>query len=380
MKNLVSGIFIVFSLISCQKEKNMTEVSKTVVDENQKIKISPLDELKQVNELLDKVKEPPQTFTVSSNKNSLVKGKKGTIIHVNPAVLETEDGTSIGMTIEVELLELTEKSDFVLQNAQTLSNGRILVSGGAYYINMISDGKKLRIKKGRGIDVEFPKLSEDEMSLFLGERDSLNQINWVKTNKNFKNRKFLDLKEPTKSPKKETPVIYTEDDESMDSLFNKPKLVNKSEVSEKQYKEYLQRQAEYEERLEQRKFLQSTYENVSLTNFGWINCDRFYEDNSPKVNIELIVKNDSLSGVVSYAVFRDIKSILNAQYWKGMKTNLTFKEIPKNKEITIITLSKKGNTLYMDKTNVKAEANKQITVDFEIVNEEKIKEAINNLK
>ncbi|MDQ3072176.1 MAG: hypothetical protein M3Q97_02770 [Bacteroidota bacterium] len=65
---------------------------------------------------------------------------------------------------------------------------KILVTGGAYYLNMNSNGKQLKMKQGKGLEVEFPKLTENEMGLFLGERDSLGQINWTSTNETFKQK------------------------------------------------------------------------------------------------------------------------------------------------------------------------------------------------
>ena len=44
------------------------------------------------------------------------------------------------------------------------------------------------MKQGKGLEVEFPKLTDDEMGFFLGERDSLGQMNWIQAEQNFKSK------------------------------------------------------------------------------------------------------------------------------------------------------------------------------------------------
>ena len=126
--------------------------------------------------------QPSQSFTVSSSKPAQVKGKKGTTVFINPSDLETVDGKSVGNNIQIELKELTNQQQLLRTNAQTVSNGQLLVSGGAYYINMTSDGQQLKLKDGKSLNVAFPKLSDTEMALFYGQRDSLGKINWQKAN------------------------------------------------------------------------------------------------------------------------------------------------------------------------------------------------------
>ena len=61
-------------------------------------------------------------------------------------------------------------------NAQTVSDGKLLESGGAYYINLSCGKERLRIKKNKSIKIEFPKISDKDMSLFDGKVDSLGNI------------------------------------------------------------------------------------------------------------------------------------------------------------------------------------------------------------
>ena len=75
---------------------------------------------------------------------------------------------------------MTTSNDLFKSNAATVSNGRLLASGGSYFIGMENNGQKIRLKKGHSLPVDFPVFAKEEMELFYGERDSAGSMNWVK--------------------------------------------------------------------------------------------------------------------------------------------------------------------------------------------------------
>lgn len=365
-KTLIISIFAAFVLFGCQNESSKQERSNQN-EQTEKVRINPLKELEQVDNLLSEITEKPQKLTVPSDKKTTMTGAKGTIIHVDPNRLETVDGSPLGDDIQIELLEMTNNASMLLNNAQTVSNGKILVTGGAYYLNMTSDGKQLKMKQGIGLEVEFPKLTEDEMGLFLGERDSLGQINWISTSANFETKDIQDAKKPKKPIKKEdvvTEITIFEFDDYLTDSVPAPKKVNKEDVSEEEYQEYLKKVQEYEVLKKEIEYQRQTYQAVELMNFGWINCDRFYNDPSPKTDIQLIVNNDSLQGARFFAVFKDIRSVMTECYYKGRKENASFRNIPEGKEVTIIALSAKDKTPYVFETTINTETDKKVQIEF----------------
>ena len=142
-----------------------------------------------LNNILKKVDMPSQIFSAPGDQLSLVKGKKGTVIFLDPSDLETEDGGAPGKQVIVELKEMTTGADLARANAQTMSDGKLLVSGGAYYVNITSGGKQLKLKKDKDLKVAFPKFTDSTMSVFYGQRDSTGRMNWQPANQQFSSKK-----------------------------------------------------------------------------------------------------------------------------------------------------------------------------------------------
>lgn len=463
-KTFILLIVVAATLISCNNKQD------------KKLQISPLDQLKQVDNLLSEIAEKPQKLTAPSDKKTTVNGSRGTIIHVDPNRLETVDGSPLGDNIQIELLELTDNSTMLLNNTQTTSNGQILETGGAYYINMTSNGKQLKMKKGQGIEVEFPKLTEDEMALFLGERDSLGQMNWIQASEKFESYpsedtlileniftedsvsfKQKELIEPTKplevNDQDDRILTLTFDDLSMapelqqynnvsfrvnddcnynpndaDNFWYKvsisksevdgeyviafegarkggEKIIRKYEVTpvlegtdyetalklyEEKFNEYEKRKAEREAEIQKElerirkeqeniQLQNETYKAIQLMNFGWINCDRFLNDQNPSTDIEILVNNDSLLGARIYAVFNDIKSIATEYYYKDSKESPAFRNIPSDRSLTIIALSAQNGTPYIFESTINTKTEQQVQVNFVASTQEEIKDKLKRL-
>jgi len=150
---------VVIGVLGCNNSQSPTPTSTTNETKNEQI-------AQQLNKVLAKYEQAPQKFNVSAQKPSSVKGKQGTVIFINPDDLTTTNGEAVSGSIEVELKELTNQKQLLNANATTSSNGKLLVSGGAYYINMSAAGKPLKLKSGKTLSVEFPQITTEKMGLF----------------------------------------------------------------------------------------------------------------------------------------------------------------------------------------------------------------------
>ncbi len=121
-----------------------------------------------------------QNFRVAVDTVIEVIGEKGTEIRFNPEDLQTiSNKPFIGDSLNIELIELINKQDLLLANAQTISNNKWLVSGGAFKIDVKYKGEFLVLKEGKTVEAQFPKnTSEGGMQIFYGGRDEEDNMSW----------------------------------------------------------------------------------------------------------------------------------------------------------------------------------------------------------
>ncbi len=341
-----------------------------------------------------------QTFTVSGKKPSVVKGKAGTKIHVEPKNLIMPDGSPIHGDIQVNLIECTKKSELLGAGLQTVSDGKLLESGGSYYIDMEANGQKLAIKEGKSVNVEFPKMTDKNMELFYGQKDETGQMNWDAADVDFKNAKsqpksaavsdsatstftvqndtiygYVSGTDTIRSSKIEDIWAYmeaedggkpsvntskstlkkgrtTKKEQSDNSLAernrqNELSMKNRRAESEKAEKEkaaLAELKSAQDERsrqfaAENDRFTQ-LYKAVDIKNFGWINCDRFYnESNVAPVIVEL---PENITSAIVYIAFSDINSILSLNYYDGMEA-VESQNIPVGQQIEVMAMTQGKN-------------------------------------
>lgn len=133
--------------------------------------------------------DAPEVFIVPARTIQTVEGKKGLRILVDAANLETSDGSAVTGDVIVNVKEMQGAADMIANNCPTVSNGKMLVSDGSYFIGMTCNGKELRVKKGRFVQMEFPRSGKTPMELFTGQRDANGVMNWIPVNKKLQANK-----------------------------------------------------------------------------------------------------------------------------------------------------------------------------------------------
>lgn len=303
-------------------------------------------EIEKINSELKKIEVKSQTFIISSKTQTKVKSKLGTTIYVNPEELENIDGTNIGENIEIELKELTNQKELLKSNAQTISNGKILVSGGAYFINMKSNGKQLKLKNNKYLKVDFPKLTENEMFLFYGKKDSLEIMNWENTKTKFTSSKLV------KEIVSDNLTEYPEEEISETKPLTK---------EERKTNRVIIKNSKLNDRI---------YNSIWLNNFGWINCDKFYQiDKKTKIEYEFTEKKNLICSNV-YLVFRDINSVVHNIYFnKNKNYKQEFDNIPLGLNVELIAVSVINNKIFVYKSEFITGKNLKETIDLKETNE-----------
>lgn len=359
MKKTITLLALII-LVSCSKKEEKSEPNSNTVEINEEkatSENSQLDKQKVMN-FLASLEDKSQFFTVSSSKANTVKGKKGTIIHIDPKNLELENGESLGKNLKIELKELTNQNDFFKNNAQTVSNGKLLISGGSYYIDITSDGNKVQLKKEKTLAVNFPKITNTKMDLFYGKRNELNQMNWDATNKAFTNEvpktdtktKESDLAPDIEAIDFDDLLAYTEKGEDNISKKDRKQL---SQIDSKIYKV------------------------MQLNKLGWINCDEFYNraTESFVINYE---NKDELTFVKSYILFKNINSVMDLFTDSNTKLSNAI-HLPINQKIKIVSFSFKNDKFYFGEKEVTLIKDKLIEITFKEVSEQELNKLIKTI-
>jgi len=282
-----------------------------------------------LNNILKKVDVPSQIFSAPGDQLSLVKGKKGTVIFLDPSDLETEDGGAPGKQVIVELKEMTTGADLARANAQTMSNGKLLVSGGAYYINMTSGGKQLKLKKDKDLKVAFPKFTDSTMSVFYGQRDSTGRMNWQPANQQFTSKNGYGVNTEDTMDNRSIMVYNSKNYKLMgyvgnDSTYKrdtatlgalKYKAIAEKNTSDSIFREKSKAFIKMTEKLNK-----NLYDITNIKQLGWINCDRFARLEQKTSITYTIDPKDSITYAHVYLVYKDINSVVDNVFYDTQTT------------------------------------------------------------
>ncbi|UAY52444.1 hypothetical protein [Ferruginibacter albus] len=333
--------------------------------------------------------EPPQKITVSAKQKTEVIGKKKLKITVDPANLETENGTPIGDKIDIELREMTNPTDLFYNNAPTVSDGQLLVSGGAYYIGMSSNRNKLKLKIGKTLSIQVPKTTDNEMQLFYGDRDTLGNLNWIPADATFKKTKSetsntMAVQKPIASKpidKKDSKVMKGDLDRLLDyadsnggrmSALRFRSLVGSKADEEVDGSDFSVKTIETIDSVSGKKVKQLEtiyYSPVEIKNIGWINCDRFYSvPNKTQIKCEFDTASQ-ISYATVYIIFKNINSMLTENIFKkdsGFSSLYT--QIPVGENIKIIAVANTKGKFYSFKQDVIVENDTKVKIKLTPVN------------
>ena len=287
-----------------------TTPPQPIINESELIRKSQVS----LNRFLTSITPPPQVFMVTGSGYSTVSGEKGTTIYVNPAVLETFDGEAPTDSIRVELVEITNQRDMILNGVSTMAGDSVLISDGMFRIEMYADTEKLRIKKGEGIEVTFPRSTKENMDLFYGVPGPTGAPDWVLNDSinvvfRYNNSyKYSVIAEPLDG-----------DGNVIASNSNRSENVNR------------QNSQEHPDNLANRLY------RFLIPSLGWYNFDKFLTRNSPRSNLTVTYNGDSIKAVNIYVIFKDLNTNIQ-RVSERMPLNHTFKNLPANQNIKVLAM------------------------------------------
>lgn len=289
-------------------------------------------------------------------------GRKGTKISINPNDFITENGKPLGQHIEVELKELINQGQLLRTNAQTVSDGKLLVSGDAYFIGLTSNGEQLKLKNGKTLNVQFPKLSDKEMALFYGQRNELGQVNWQKATETFK------TSQQPKPAKDSVVTIKKSRKSDIDAIMDYVESGDTTTTQEER-EIMVKRQKEY-------KVSQKAYDEIGIAKLGWINCDRFLEVEEKADLYANFNPQDSIKNANVYLVFKDITSVIQAYYYSDK--SLQFENMPVGYKARLIAYTVKVEKVFAYSTDLTITKGQKLTLNLNEISDKDFKKLIGN--
>lgn len=377
MKKITFAVAISAALFSCKNAADTTTVSNVVnqaADTPTTVTVNtPVQQVKHkkatpdtthkeddqvLAELLKSKAVAPVHYTIATGRPIKCETKHGYVITALRSELETFAGTTPTGRVDVEITELPDRASFVRNNAQTVSNGRLLVSGGSFYVKMSWEGNSLRLKKGAGITIDLPT-PQKGMDVFYGDPDTAGRMNWRR-----------------EAPRTE-PAEYAASD-----VIQSDDAGIQFEMGDRLIKSYIKRKpiaggsipstslrnmtsigfdgrslTSDIERLDTadanaaRRAMSTTTESIRANRLGWINCDRFYTGDIQEIKYA-IAAEDSIGDARLYVVYKSINSVL--QLAPALATDV-FQPAkgPLGEEAYIVAVGVKKGEVYSCKMPVK---------------------------
>jgi SOS-response transcriptional repressor LexA len=313
--------------------------------------------------------------------------------------------TSDGNCVTISAKEAYKKSDIILANLTTMSNGRLLESGGMMILEARnSSGEELQSNKE--FTVQMPTDSFlDSMMIFNGDHDADSSLNWTQAqmddnflgmagvrpcfdkvgiaipqapncdrcrlipcrikrigttlkgindqNQKNVNREFRQCQKRLRKIRKNKSQI-TSPPSSQDSLCERTQQILDS-LGLKTYQEYVnyareRYEREFQEKLKAGKatFNDITMYSLQSNRMGYINCDRFYKmPASAKVPTYVMIDSldeKTLIDTQCSIVLKDGKSVIGSRR-DGKR--FSFIDLPKNLSIYVLAVMMKGGLIFL---------------------------------
>ncbi len=121
-----------------------------------------------------------QSFTVDEDAAITVTGAQGTVVSFSANSFVTQSGAAVTGNIQIELVEIYNKTDMILMNAATMGRQwdntvKPLISGGEYKLTAKQNGQLLDLAPGMGYSAQVPAMGgvvDPNMTLFYGEGEN----------------------------------------------------------------------------------------------------------------------------------------------------------------------------------------------------------------
>lgn len=295
-----------------------------------------------IEKLMAELATTPTTHEVSAERGGTITRPDNVTIEFPANSCVTKTNRPCTGNLNVEVLVLRKKGEFLLNNVPTSSIGRQLISGGAVRIKVTQNGEEVRLARPRDVPykVRFQSSGTPDaaMKLFEGTPEGRFKFDWIAI--------------PTGG--QGIPILPQLRTFALDTVQGQPRL--------------------------------SGYD-LSLDRFSWINCDKFNGDSTSLTNKFCVALPDTFTNQNTsvFVVFKEINSVVGLNgdgKTRQFCVPSGYRGLPIGRLVTIITVSTIKDRIYIGKKEVTIAANTTATairVEPTVTTKEAAKQLINNL-
>jgi cytochrome c551/c552 len=175
MKNIIILFFLSVLITSCNQSKKKTSSNDSNSEVSKLTKDDPFS----------KSTVESKFFNLSTDKDTIIEGKNGTIIQIPKGAFKDAKGNVITGNVEIELAEPETLDEFLLSGISSQFGDKLLNSKGTFFINAKQNGKQLFLDENNPIYIEKPikGKKEGDLRIFNGEKREDGQIEWTESTK-----------------------------------------------------------------------------------------------------------------------------------------------------------------------------------------------------
>lgn len=170
-KIILFAIILSSALIACQRENSFISPGNTSGP-------TTLDQLKKASRASSEV------FTISNAASQNITTSKGTKYYFPNNTFVNTDGSAVTGDVVISVREIITPQEMIFADMPTVSNGRLLESGGEYNITASQSGRLLKPGPGKFLRIQMPDagVSMTGMQVFNGVADASGNVNWMPNN------------------------------------------------------------------------------------------------------------------------------------------------------------------------------------------------------
>ncbi len=114
-----------------------------------------------------------EIFTINTLQDTIIENHDGVIVYIPEKAFDTDE-TEVQLMVQSAI----QPEDIMLSGLSTTTNGKLLETGGMFYLDASVGGKSVKLNKPINVNVPTNNKIAD-MALYQGEKTETGEINWV---------------------------------------------------------------------------------------------------------------------------------------------------------------------------------------------------------